>query len=109
MERYYTQNVIVLCLGIAIAAVGALFTGSGVILRHGAAIALAVFFTVKGASKLQCKLSDVLLTIAVLCLLFLSKIIPATTLSPLVFEVAALAVLPIYIFTGLTYRSIGRS
>jgi hypothetical protein len=106
VSRYHPQNVAVLCLGIAIAGVGAVFTESGVVFRHAASIALAGLFTIKGASRLRCRASDVLLTAATLCLLLLSKIIPPRTLSPLVFEVAILIILPIYVLTGLTYKSI---
>jgi hypothetical protein len=106
MNRFYWQNIVVLCLGISIAAVGALFTETGAILRHGAAIAIAVFFTIKGTSRLQCKLSDVLLAFLALCLVVLSKTVPSSRLNPMVFEIGALVVVPIYVFSGLSYKSI---
>ena len=106
MDRFYWQNVLVLCLGIFIAVVGAVLTERGTILRHGAGIAIAVFFTIKGASKLQCKVSDVSLVALALCCVVLSKTVPPGTVAPIVFEVGALAVLPIYVFTGLTYKAI---
>ena len=99
-------DITVLCLGLTIAAVGALWADSGTILRHGAAIAIAVFFTVKGTSRLQCKVSDVLLVILALCLVVLSKIVPPNRISPVVFETGAVAVVPFYVFTGLTYGAI---
>jgi len=106
MNRIHWQNVLVLCFGISIAAVGAFFTEAGAILRHGGAIAIAVFFTIKGASKLQCKLSDVLLVCLALCFVILSKTALSGRLTPVVFEVGALVLVPIYMFTGLTYKAI---
>ena len=81
-------------------------TEGGAILRHGAAIAIAVFFTIKGTSKLACKTSDVLLVGLALCFVVLSKTVPSKLVTLVVFEIGALAVVPIYIFTGLTYKAI---
>jgi hypothetical protein len=106
MSRLSWQNISVLCLGLSIAAVGAFLTESGTILRHGAAIAVAVFFTVKGTSRLQCKSSDVLLAFVALCFVVLSKTVPPGKITPVIFEVGTLAVLAIYPFTGLTYKAI---
>lgn len=106
MNRFSWQNITVLCLGLAIAAAGAVWTDAGIILRHGAAIAIAVFFTVKGTSRLQCKVSDILLVAFALCFVVLSKTVPPARISPVVFEAGAVVVLPFYMFTGLTYRAI---
>ena len=106
MNRFRWQNVAVLCLGICIAAVGAFRTEAGVILRHGAGIAVAVFFVIKGASKLRCKMSDVLLGCLGLCFIILSKAVPSNWVTPVVFEVGLLIVVAIYIFTGLSYKAI---
>lgn len=81
-------------------------TEAGVILRHGAAIAIAVFFTIKGASKLRCRVSDILLVGLALCFVILSKTVPSKWVTPVVFEIGTLAIVPIYLFTGLTYKAI---
>src|SRR5258708_30302289 len=86
MARLYGQNGGVLCLGVSIGAMGAFFGDDGGILRHGTAIAVAVFFTIKGSSKLRCKLSDVLLAAVAFSLIVLSKIVPSSRLVTIVLE-----------------------
>jgi hypothetical protein len=97
----------VLVLGILVAAVGAVFPiQSGHIFRNGAPAVVAVFLIGKGVSTLRCRTSDVLLSAAAFGLVVLSKIVRTQTLSPVVFHVAALAILPIFAMTGLTLKAI---
>lgn len=105
MTRLHNQNIIVLCLGIGIAAVGAVFPDAGALLRHGMAIALGSLIALKGISPLPCKISDVLLAAAAFCLVTASKLVQPSMLSPRIFEVTTLILLLIYIITGLTYKS----
>jgi hypothetical protein len=107
MEHRYPANVTVLILGILIAAVGTFFPlMSGSMFRNGAPIVVAVFLIGKGASTLRCRTSDVLLSGAAFVLVVLSKLVPSQVASPVVFHVAALALMPVFVMTGLTFKAI---
>jgi FtsH-binding integral membrane protein len=105
MQRY-PENIAVLTLGILIAGVGVLPALSGGIFRNGAPVVVAVFLLSKGTGTLRCRTSDVLLSSIALVLVLFSKIVPAHIMSPVVFHVAALAILPIFAMTGLTFKTI---
>ncbi|HVN19654.1 MAG TPA: hypothetical protein VMU05_12795 [Dongiaceae bacterium] len=107
MKQYYVENVTVLVVGIAIAVVGLVFPESGRILRYGGAIGLAGLFTVKGVSRLRCKPSDVAFSIVVLGLISLSKWTHTPRFS-LAIEIVVLSLVPFFLVTGLTFRSIVR-
>lgn len=106
MKRHY-ENLVVLTLGIAVALVAAFVPiMSGHLFRNGAPAVIAVFLIVKGASSLRCKISDVALGALAFALVLLSKIVPASGVSPVVFQAAALAILPLFALTGLTFKAI---
>lgn len=105
--RRYSENLVVLTLGIATAMVGALFPiMSGQLFRNGAPAVVAVFLIVKGASSLRCKRSDIGLGTIAFVLVLLSKIVPESAVSPVAFHVAALCILPVFAMTGLTFKAI---
>ena len=93
-------------MGILTAAVGTIPVLSGGILRNGAPFVVAVFLVIKGASRLRCRTSDVAFGAVALFLVILSKAVPSEVVSPIVFHVAALALLPIFASTGLTLKTI---
>jgi hypothetical protein len=102
----YSQNVVVLILGVLVAAVGVLPVSSGGVFRNGAPAVVAVFLVTKGLSLLQCHISDVVLSSVALVFVVLSKVVPAQVVTPIAFHVAALAVLPVFAVTGLTFKTI---
>jgi uncharacterized membrane protein HdeD (DUF308 family) len=102
----YKENVALLCLAFAMLVVTTIFLYSGHILRSGGGFGLAALFVVKGASKLRCHLSDVVLAIVVLLLLLASKIVPPGFVRPLMFELSALILTVVFAATGLTFSAI---
>jgi hypothetical protein len=106
MRRWYTENVLVLCLALAIAVTAVVFPNSGRILRLGGGLGFAALFVIKGARRLQCRWSDVWLTAAALVLVLVSKLIPSTTTNPLLLEIVALAFAAIFLATGRTVRRV---
>jgi hypothetical protein len=106
MRRYF-ENLVLLTLGIATALVGAFFPiMPGHLFRNGAPAVIAVFLIVKGASSLRCRRSDIVLGTIAFVLVLLSKIVPASAVSPVAFHVAALCILPLFAMTGLTFKAI---
>ncbi len=105
MKRY-PENIAVLILAILIAAVGVFPIMSGNMFRNGAPVVVAVFLIAKGASALRCTISDVVLSAAAFIFVLLSKIVPAQVVSPVIFHVAALVLIPIFAMTGLTFKAI---
>ncbi len=103
MIHRYPENLTVLLTGILIAAIGVIPIMSGNIFRNGAPTLVAGFLIIKGASKLRCKLSDVMFSIAALIFIVLSKVVPAQAVF---FHIAVLALLPIFAVTGLTLKNI---
>lgn len=104
MKRY-PENMAVLILAILIAAVGVFPVMSGNIFRNGAPVVVAVFLISKGASSLRCQGSDVILSAIAFVFVLLSKVVPPHIISPVVFHVVALAILPIFAITGLTFKA----
>ena len=101
------QNIALLVLGILIALVGAVLPlASGNLFRNGAPAVLAVIVIGKGSSTLACKASDVVLSAVMFVLVLLSKIVPASFVSPITFHMVALILLPIFAMTGLTLKAI---
>lgn len=108
MRNYHVENLLVLILGIGIAVTGIVLPRTGHVLGAGGCLALAGFFTLKGASRLECRVSDVVFTSVALGLVLVSKFIPAEMLRPRVLEITAIAIVPVYLSTGLTLLAIAK-
>lgn len=105
MNRY-PGSIAVLTLGILIATVGVFPIMSGSIFRNGAPVVVAVLLIGKSAGALRCRMSDVVPSAAALIFVLLSKIVPAQIISPVIFHVAALVLMPIFAMTGLSFKAI---
>lgn len=96
-----------LILGILVAVVGVFFPlMSGSIFRNGVPTLVGGVLIIKSASALRCRYSDILLSAAAFVLVLLSKVVPTQVVSPVVFHVAALALMPVFAITGLTFKAI---
>jgi len=104
--KRYPENIAVLILAILIAVVGVFPVMSGNMFRNGAPVVVAVFLIIKGASALRCRISDVVLSATAFIFVLLSRIVPAQVISPVIFHVAALILMPIFALTGLTFKAI---
>lgn len=94
-------NVFVLIAGLSLSAISVLFSRHGLML-----VGLGAFFIIKGASKLPCKASDVLLSIFTFGLLLLSKTPSLGQALRLTFELSAVLLTIVFVFSGLSLRSI---
>ena len=73
MRRFHLVNAIFMVLGIGISVMGAFFGEKGILLRQGGPFGLGDFFTLKGASLLPCRMSDVSIVTAAFSLIALAK------------------------------------
>lgn len=105
MHRY-AENFVLLALGISIAAIGIPFPiASGHIFRNGAPALLAVFLIVKGGRNTRCNIIDLMLGIAMLTCVLLSKIVPARIVSPDLLQIVALVLGVILFLIGPTPKA----
>lgn len=105
MQDTFKENLMVLTVAFLIA-IAPFFRESRMIIGLPVSFSLAGILVIKGASRLRCRPSDVLMSFAVLILVVLSKITPMQIASPLIFEVGAVVVIVIFGMTGLTFKSI---
>jgi hypothetical protein len=106
MARYHKESFIVLFVALALFLLSSLlWERGGGFLRH-VSLLLTGIVALKGASGMRCKTSDILLSSTFLILIGLSKFISPGRVSPAVFQISALVIVPIFLSTGLTLKAI---
>ncbi|SRR5579884_3585635 len=108
MKHFFRENTFLALVGAGIAIMPLFSTAEHGALVHGANIAVAGPFIVKGLSGIRCKQFDVILSSLVLILVLITSFLRMGTIALMAGEICILCLLILFTVIGVMFREVER-